>query len=100
LNQIQADEDPKVIERNANRLSKIERTFIAGKVQISLNNKPVQYRYKAGHSPTKSKKVIKAVEANLLIKIENHKGPWCPYKSIFCQKGICSGCQIYRDKTS
>ena len=28
--------------------------------------------------------------------IENHKGTWCPYKSLFCQEGYCSECEIYQ----
>ena len=28
----------------------------------------------------------------------NNKGLPCPFKSITCQEGYCSGCQIYLDK--
>ena len=42
---------------------------------------------------------------------ENHKGEWCPYSNkkpldgmpaagVFCQEGICSGCQIYRNRAT
>ena len=30
-------------------------------------------------------------------QVINHKGQPCPYKSILCQEGWCSGCQIYQD---
>ena len=26
---------------------------------------------------------------------QNHKGTFCVYKSIFCQEGYCSDCEIY-----
>jgi hypothetical protein len=25
----------------------------------------------------------------------NHKGNWCLYRSMVCQEGVCSGCQIH-----
>jgi hypothetical protein len=27
--------------------------------------------------------------------LQNHKGSFCVYKSIFCQEGYCSACEIY-----
>jgi len=35
-----------------------------------------------------------------MIDLENHKGHFCQYVSIFCQEGYCSSCQIYPKKTS
>jgi hypothetical protein len=31
-------------------------------------------------------------------KTVNHQGTWCPHEPVFCQEGICSGCQIYHNR--
>jgi len=35
-----------------------------------------------------------------MINIEYHKGTFCVYENIFCQEGLCSGCNIYKKRTS
>ena len=29
-----------------------------------------------------------------MANLQNHKGSFCNYKSIFCQEGYCAGCEI------
>ena len=31
-----------------------------------------------------------------MVNLENHKGSFCIYTSVFCQEGYCSGCEVYR----
>jgi hypothetical protein len=33
-----------------------------------------------------------------MVKMEDHKGSFCIYTSVFCQEGYCSGCEIYRKR--
>jgi len=28
----------------------------------------------------------------------NHKGQWCPYRELFCQENLCSGCQVLKEE--
>ena len=44
------------------------------------------------------KNTVKIKTAGKTAKTVNHKGTWCPYEPVFCQEGICSGCQIYHNR--
>jgi hypothetical protein len=33
-----------------------------------------------------------------MVNMEDHKGSFCIYTSVFCQEGYCSGCDIYRKR--
>ena len=35
-----------------------------------------------------------------MINLEHHKGSFCVYTPIFCQKGYCPGCEIYLKQSS
>ena len=35
-----------------------------------------------------------------MVKVQYHKGSFCINKSIFCQEGYCSECEIYLRGTS
>ena len=35
-----------------------------------------------------------------MINLQYHKGSFCLYKSLFCQEGYCSSCEIAQELTS
>jgi len=35
-----------------------------------------------------------------MVKVQYHKGSFCINRSIFCQEGYCSACEIYSRRTS